>query len=133
MLPTTIVAQFVKIWDKNSNYIKETYDILDNKIGYFFNICYTVDIKQSQFYTMFSSILSGQAKDYFVYNVKQNLAFAEMYNQMKTKFDTEVNKVQYHIDWSLMTYSILKTEKNNIKKINLEVLQALLGKLQLCQ
>ena len=56
-----------------------------------------------------------------------------MYNQMKTKFDTEINKAQYHTDWSLMTYSSLKAEKSNIGKTNLEVLQALLDKLQLCQ
>lgn len=32
MLSVTIVAQFVKIWDKNLNYIGEEYNILDNKI-----------------------------------------------------------------------------------------------------
>ena len=71
---------------------------------------------------MFSSILTGRAKDYFVYNVKRNLTFAEMYNQMKTKFDIAVNKAQYHINGSLMTYSTLKAEKSNFGKTNLEVL-----------
>ena len=52
---------------------------------------------------------------------------------MKTKFNTEVNKTQYHTDWSLVTYSMLKIEKSNIEKTNLEILQALLDKLQLCQ
>ena len=52
---------------------------------------------------------------------------------MKIKFDTKVNKAQYNIDWSLMTYFSLKADKNNIEKTNLEVLQALLDKLQLCQ
>ena len=80
------------------NYIGKAYDILDNKIRYFLNICYIVAIKESQFHAVFASILSVRAKDYFVYNVNQNLTFAEMYNQMKTKFDTEVNKAQYHID-----------------------------------
>ena len=122
ILPATIVAQFVKIWDKNSNYTGEAYDILDDKIRYFLDTCYTVAIKESQFYAVFSSILSGRAKDYFVYNVNQNLTFAGMYNRMKTKFDTEVNKAQYHTDWSLMTYSSLKAEKSNIGKTNLEVL-----------
>ena len=68
---------------------------------------------------MFLSILSGQVKDYFVYNVKQNLIFAKIYNQMKTKFDIEANKTQYHTNWSLMTYSTLKTEKKKIGKTNL--------------
>ena len=82
---------------------------------------------------MFLSILSGRAKDYFVYNINRNLIFAEIYNQIKRKFDTKVNKAQYHINWSLMMYFPLKTDKSNIGKTNLEVLQALLNKLQLCQ
>ncbi len=98
MLPTTIVAQFIKIWDKNSNYTSKAYNILDNKIRYFLNTCYTVAIKQLQFHVVFSSILSGRAKDYFVYNINRNLTFAKMYNQIKMKFDTEVNKAQYHTD-----------------------------------
>ena len=56
-----------------------------------------------------------------------------MYNQMKIKFDTEVNKAQYHTNWSLMTYYSLKAKKSNIGKTNLEVLQTLLDKLQLYQ
>lgn len=60
MFLTTMIAQFVKIWNKNSNYIREAYNILDNKIRYFIDIYYTVTIKQSQFYAMFSSILMGQ-------------------------------------------------------------------------
>ena len=32
MLPAIIVAQFVKIWDKNSNYTEEAYNILDDKM-----------------------------------------------------------------------------------------------------
>lgn len=91
---------------------------MEDKIRYFLNTCYTVAIKQSQFYIMFLSILLGQAKDYFIYNVNQNLMFTEIYNQMKTKFDIEVNKAQYRINWSLMTYLSLKAKKNNFKKTN---------------
>ena len=115
------------------NYIVEIYDIFDDKIQYFFDTYYTVAIKKSQFHAVFSSILSSQAKDYFIYNVNRNLIFAEIYNQIKTKFDKEVNKTQYHTDWSLMIYFSWKAKKNNIGKTNLEVLQALLDKLQLCQ
>lgn len=67
MLPATIVAQFVKIWDKILNYTGEAYDILDDKIRNFLDTCYTVAIKLSQFPAVFSSILSRRAKDYFVY------------------------------------------------------------------
>ena len=45
MLPTTIVAPFIKIWGKNLNYIEKTYNILNNKIWYFLDTCYTVAIK----------------------------------------------------------------------------------------
>ena len=133
ILPTIIVAQFVKIGDKYSNYTDNAYDILDAKISYFLDTCYTVTIKQSQFLTMFSSILSDQAKDYFVYNVNLNLTFSELDTMLKTKFDTKVNKTQYHTDWSLMTYFTLELVKSNIEKTNLQVLQVLLDKLQLCQ
>ena len=83
MLSATIIAQFVKIWDKNSNYISKVYNIFAYKIRYFLDTCYTVVIKQSQFYAVFLSILSIQAKDYFVYNVNWNMMFAEMYSKIK--------------------------------------------------
>ena len=92
ILLATIIAQFIKIWDRNSNHTGEEYDILEDKIRYFFITCYTVAIKQSQFYALLLSILSDRTKDYIVYNVNRNLTFAKIYNQMKTKFDTEVNK-----------------------------------------
>ena len=87
MLPAIIIAQFVKIWDKNSNYTGKAYNIFDNKIRYFLDTYYTVGIKQSQFNAMFSSILLGKAKNYYIYNVYRNLTFAKMYTKMKTKFD----------------------------------------------
>lgn len=42
---------------------------------------------------MFSLILSSQAKDYFIYNINQNLTFSEIYTKIKLKFDTKINKV----------------------------------------
>lgn len=55
-----------------------------------------------------------------------------MFRKIKTKFDTEVKTAQYYTDWSLMTCFMLKTEKINIRKTNLEVLQILLDVLQVC-
>lgn len=65
--------------------------------------------------------------------MNQNLRFDEIYIIMRTKFDIEINKMQYHTNWSLMTYFTLKTKKSNIGKANLEVLQFLSDKLQLYQ
>ncbi len=98
MLPTIIVAQLVKIWDRYSNYISEAYNILDDRIRYYLDTYYIVAIKQSQFHIVFLSMLSSQTKDYFVYNINQNLKFAEIYNLMKIKFDTKINKAQYYTD-----------------------------------
>ena len=133
MLPATIVGQFVKIWNKESNYTGEPYDILDDKVRYFLDTCCTVGIGQTQFHAVFSSILSGRAKDYFVYNINRNWTFADMYNSMKMHFDTEVNKAQYHTDWTSLSYITLKAEGTMAGKSNLDVLQTLLDKLQLCQ
>lgn len=47
ILSAIIIAQFVKIWEKNSNYTGEVYDILNDKILYFLDICYTIATKQS--------------------------------------------------------------------------------------
>ena len=69
MLLATIVAQFVKIWNKNSNYIGKAYDILDDKIQYFLKTYCTVAIQQLQFHVVFMSISSGRVKDYFVLQV----------------------------------------------------------------
>lgn len=55
-----------------------------------------MDIKQLQFYVIFLSILLGRVKNYFIHNVNQNLTFTEMFNKIKTKFDIEVYKAQYH-------------------------------------
>lgn len=69
MLLATIVAQFVKIWDENSNYNGKIYNILCNKIWYFLNIYYLIAIKQLEFYTIFIFIPLSQARDYFVSNI----------------------------------------------------------------
>lgn len=40
MLPTTIIAYFIKMQAKNSNYTNKVYNIYNNKIYYF--IIYTI-------------------------------------------------------------------------------------------
>lgn len=60
ILTTTIIVQFIKIWDKNSNYINETYNIFDNKIRYLFDIYYIITIKQC--YTMLCFLQFYQVK-----------------------------------------------------------------------
>lgn len=59
MLPTIIIAQSIMIWELNSNYTKQAYDIFNIKISYFFDICYIVAIKQLQFHVVLRSIMSS--------------------------------------------------------------------------
>ena len=69
LYPSTIIGQFKKAWNKKNNYIKKVYDILENKFRFFLNICYTSGIRQTQFYTVFLTILLSRAALYFFHNV----------------------------------------------------------------
>ena len=100
MLFATIVAQFVKIWDKNSNYTGGAYNILNDKIQYFLDICYIVVIKQLQFHVVFLLILSSRVKNYFVlriikllYNIVEakNHWFAIYLDHYKEKLGIEMS------------------------------------------
>jgi len=133
MCPATVVAAFVKIWPRESNYTGEAYDILDDKFRRFLTTCNTVGIRETQFHAVFPSILSGDAQDYYVYSTNPELTFTEVYNNMKLHFDTEVNKAQYHTDWSSLTFHSVKISTEAIGKSNQQVLQILLKKMRLCQ
>ncbi|RKF82964.1 integrase and RNaseH domain-containing protein, partial [Golovinomyces cichoracearum] len=63
------VTTFVRIWDKSYNYTGEPYDILDEKVRYFLDICFAAQVKPSQFYAVFSMALAKRAKDYYLANV----------------------------------------------------------------
>ncbi|KAM4067357.1 DUF1421 multi-domain protein [Hirsutella rhossiliensis] len=116
---------------RSRNYSGDAYDILDDKIRYFLDACLTASIKPSQFHALFSNILTKRAKNFFVHQASRDSTFAEMYQKMKQHFDTEVNKQQYHTDWTSINFTQLR--KESPEKPLCEILQALLDKLQLCQ
>ncbi|KAM4063433.1 hypothetical protein HRG_013955 [Hirsutella rhossiliensis] len=130
-LDPAIANQFSKLWDRKLNYSGDAYDILDDKIRYFLDACLTASIKPSQFHALFSNILTKRAKNFFVHQVSRDSTFAEMYQKMKQHFDTEVNRQQYHTDWTSINFTQLR--KESPEKPLCEILQALLDKLQLCQ
>ncbi|KJZ72869.1 hypothetical protein HIM_07813 [Hirsutella minnesotensis 3608] len=130
-LDPAIANQFSKLWDRKLNYSGDVYDILDDKIRYFLDACLTAGIKPSQFHALFSNILTKRAKNFFVHQVSRDSTFAEMYQKMKQHFDTEVNRQQYHTDWTSISFTQLR--KESPEKPLGEILQALLDKLQLCQ
>ncbi|KAF4470049.1 hypothetical protein FALBO_3049, partial [Fusarium albosuccineum] len=131
MLPATILTQFVKIWRKEMNYTGEAYDILDEKIRYFLNICSTIGIKETQFHAAFTNILDKKALEYYSYYMQPDMTFAEMYWALRDHFDTEVNREHYHTDWTTMTFLSLRTK--DPAKTKLETLEDLLTKIRRCQ
>lgn len=129
--------QFNKKWDKSQNYSGKAYDILDDKIRYFLNICLAAHILPSQFHAVFPTILTGKAKTFFLYEVSQdiNISFAIMYMKIKKHFDTEINHRIYYQDWTTITFNSVKQCQVNDgqKDDDLSILDILLDKLQLCQ
>ena len=130
-LDPSISSQFVKTFDRKKKYTGEPYDLLEDKLRMFFNICYHAEIRPEQFHAVFPRILTGRAEAYYLHYINRDDTFAAAYEKIKTHFDTEVNHHYYYTDWTSTTFNKMRqesTEKNMHK-----VLQTLLDKLQLCQ
>ena len=84
---------FTKAWDKEDSFTGDAYDILDDKVRHFFNVCWKLNISPSQFHAVFDGALAKRAKTYFVHNMYggRRMTFSEMYQELKDHFDTEVN------------------------------------------
>ena len=59
--------------------------------------------------------------------------FRVAYLKIKHHFETQVNHLQYHTDWTTMSFNGVRTAPENSGKSLQEVLQILLDKLTLCQ
>lgn len=57
--------KFIKLWDKAKNYTGEPYDILDDQIRIFTNVCHTVKARPGHFH-----LLSGRAQTYHIQHVE---------------------------------------------------------------
>lgn len=131
-LEPNTATQFKKMWDKSMNYSGEVYDIFDDKIRHFLNVCSLVRIRPTQFHAVIYTILTKEAKEYFLHHVSLSLTFAGMYTKLKSHFDTEINHHKY-TDWCTTTYQTIRREKANHDKDPEEILQILLRRLPLCQ
>ena len=58
-------AIFIKLWKKEDNYNKESYNLFKDKIYFFFRLCLTFKILKRYFYNIFPYIFIGIAYDYF--------------------------------------------------------------------
>lgn len=124
-------AQFVKTFDDSRKYTGEPYDLLDDKMKMFFNICYHAEIQPSQFHAVFPRMLKGRAETYYLHFVLRTDTFATAYLKVKTHFDTDLNHEHYYTDWTTTTFA--KVRAQNPDKDLHDILRIMLDKLQLCQ
>jgi hypothetical protein len=61
-LDSTKAAIMIKLWNKDKKYIGNAYDLLNDKVRLFYNICYYSKIRLSQFAAVFPRILIGKQK-----------------------------------------------------------------------
>ncbi|KAI0993120.1 hypothetical protein K3495_g15064, partial [Podosphaera aphanis] len=130
-LDPSIMLQFTKTYDREKKYTGNAYDLLDDKLKIFFNICFHTRITPGQFYAVFPRILTGRAEQYYLHYVNREDDFYTAYTKIKNHFDTEVNHNHYFTDWTTTTF--MKIRQENPEKGLQDVLQILLDKLQLCQ
>jgi hypothetical protein len=125
-----LIGHFSKTFEKEKRYNGEPYNLLDDTLQIFFDICYHAGIRPGQFHAVFPRILTGHAESYYVHYCRKD-AFDIAYDKIKTHFDTEVNHTHYYTDWTTTTFSHVRRE--NSEKTLQEVLRILLDKLALCQ
>ena len=130
-LDANLMSTFMKMYDKTKKYTGKPYDLLDDKLKLFLDVCYHIGVKPGQFHAVFPRILTGNAEDYYISYIEQEDDFYSQYMKMKTHFDTNVNKEHYFTDWT--TISFMKVRQENAEKDLHEVLQIMLNKLQRCQ
>ena len=121
------------MWNKGNNYSGETYNILDDKVRIFTDVCELLQVRYTQLHALFPSILSGRAQAYFLEHMSRGMQYKTMYLALKQQFDSEINRAQYHTDWSSMTFNSVYAEAENTGKTKMEVLEILLDRLQRCQ
>ncbi|KAM4060419.1 hypothetical protein HRG_002015 [Hirsutella rhossiliensis] len=98
-------------------YTGEPYDLLDDKMKIFFNICFHAQIRETQFYAVFPRILNGRAETFYLHYVDQDDTFAIAYHKVKTHFDTDVNHHHYYTDWTTATFELFDPTKHRGTRI----------------
>ncbi|KAM4064454.1 cwf18 domain containing protein [Hirsutella rhossiliensis] len=107
IVDSDIQQKFMKTWNKDRNYTGEPN-------------CSHIQVKPSQFHALFPRILDGRAQRFYLDKITWATTFRQAYDIFKQHFDTEVNHVHYHTDWTTITFNSI-------------LLQILFDKLQLCQ
>ncbi|KAM4065279.1 Dimer-Tnp-hAT domain containing protein [Hirsutella rhossiliensis] len=117
IVDSDIQQKFMKTWNKDRNYTGEPYDLLDDKLRLFLSNCSHIQVKPAQ--------------RFYLDKITWATTFRQAYDIFKQHFDTEVNHVHYHTDWTTITFNSIRAQ--DASKTPHEVLQILFDKLQLCQ
>ncbi|KAM4057650.1 Dimer-Tnp-hAT domain containing protein [Hirsutella rhossiliensis] len=111
IVDSDIQQKFMKTWNKDRNYTGEPYDLLDDKLRLFLSNCSHIQVKPSQFHALFPRILDGRAQRFYLDKITWATTFRQAYDIFKQHFDTEVNHVHYHTDWTTITFNSIHPTK----------------------
>ncbi|KAM4059749.1 integrase core domain-containing protein [Hirsutella rhossiliensis] len=111
IVDSDIQQKFMKTWNKDRNYTGEPE---------------TITISRT-----LSPDPDGRAQRFYLDKITWATTFRQAYDIFKQHFDTEVNHVHYHTDWTTITFNSIRAQ--DASKTPHEVLQILFDKLQLCQ
>ncbi|KAM4068034.1 cwf18 domain containing protein [Hirsutella rhossiliensis] len=123
IVDSDIQQKFMKTWNKDRNYTESPPPLLKQLLSY---PSETVTISRT-----LSRILDGRAQRFYLDKITWATTFRQAYDIFKQHFDTEVNHVHYHTDWTTITFNSIRAQ--DASKTPHEVLQILFDKLQLCQ
>ncbi|KAM4062036.1 reverse transcriptase (RNA-dependent DNA polymerase) [Hirsutella rhossiliensis] len=101
IVDSDIQQKFMKTWNKDRNYTGEPE---------------TVTISRT-----LSRILDGRAQRFYLDKITWATTFRQAYDIFKQHFDTEVNHVHYHTDWTTITFNSIRAQ--DASKTPHEVLQ----------
>ncbi|KAM4058244.1 hypothetical protein HRG_014584 [Hirsutella rhossiliensis] len=110
IVDSDIQQKFMKTWNKDRNYTGEPYDLLDDKLRLFLSNCSHIQVKPSQFHALFPRILDGRAQRFYLDKITWATTFRQAYDIFKQHFDTEVNHVHYHTDWTTITFNSIRAQ-----------------------
>jgi hypothetical protein len=94
-LKSNKAALFIKMYDKNECYIGKPYNLFNDKLQTFFNICHNIEFISGQFSSVFPRILANKTQKYYLHYINPQKSFYIAYIKIKTYFNTEVNYNHY--------------------------------------
>ncbi|KAM4058826.1 Dimer-Tnp-hAT domain containing protein [Hirsutella rhossiliensis] len=97
IVDSDIQQKFMKTWNKDRNYTGEPYDLLDDKLRLFLSNCSHIQVKPAQ--------------RFYLDKITWATTFRQAYDIFKQHFDTEVNHVHYHTDWTTITFNSIHPTK----------------------